>query len=269
MVCHAWVLMDNHYHLLLETPAANLSVAMKHLNALYTQKFNKKHYRVGHLFQGRYKALVVEKETYLKELCRYVVLNLVRAHMVKHPRNWKWSGYRTTAGYEKLEPWFEIDWILGQFGKDWEKAQMGYRRFVEEGRGKKVSPWDSLFSRVYLGGKEFLSRVHEVGQKHKHLDVPKYQKYVVKQEPQKIIHKVANAYGEKVEELLRPGRKRAESRDVAVYLLKKESGLSLREIGRRLGIGATAAGNRWAGMKGRVIRDRNLAVKIDKLIEHT
>ncbi len=98
VVCHAWVLMDNHYHLLLETPAANLSTAMKHLNSLYTQRFNKKHHRVGHLFQGRYKALVVEKDTYLKELCRYVVLNPVRARMVKHPKDWKWSSYRATVG---------------------------------------------------------------------------------------------------------------------------------------------------------------------------
>lgn len=263
VLCHAWVLMDNHYHLLLETPAANLSAAMKHLNAFYTQRFNKKHRRVGHLFQGRYKALVVEKVSYLKELCRYVVLNPVRARMVKHPKDWKWSSYRATVGLEKPEPWLEVDWILGQFGKERKRAQMAYRRFAEEGMGKKESPWDELYSRVYLGSEKFLDHVHEVGQKHKHLDVPKYQKQVVKAEPEGILRKVAKTYGEKVEELLRPGRKKAESRDVAVYLLKKESGLSLREIGKRLGIGATAAGNRWTKIKERLKEDKELASKIN------
>src|SRR5215813_14874367 len=91
VVCHAWVLMNNHYHLLLETPNANLAQALRHLNGVYTQAFNRRHRRVGHLFQGRYKAIVVEKEAYLLELCRYVVLNPVRAKMVTQPRAWKWS----------------------------------------------------------------------------------------------------------------------------------------------------------------------------------
>ena len=88
VVCHAWVLMSNHYHLLLETPRANLSRAIRQLNGTYTQAFNRRHHRVGHLFQGRFKAIVVEKEAYLLELCRYVVLNPVRAQVVTHPRRW-------------------------------------------------------------------------------------------------------------------------------------------------------------------------------------
>jgi putative transposase len=94
VVCQAWVLMNNHYHLLLETPQANLAQALRHLNGVCTQAFNRRHRRVGHLFQGRYKAIVVEKEAYLLELCRYVVLNPVRAKMVTQPRAWQWSSYR-------------------------------------------------------------------------------------------------------------------------------------------------------------------------------
>jgi REP-associated tyrosine transposase len=150
VVCHAWVLMDNHYHLLLETHAGNLSAAMKHLNGIYTQRFNRKHRRFGHLFQGRYKAIVVEKDTYLKELSLYVVLNPVRAMMVKSPGDWKWSSYRATAGLEKAEPWLETRWLLGQFGKTETQAHKGYRKFVAEGMGKKDSPWEELYSRIYL-----------------------------------------------------------------------------------------------------------------------
>ena len=89
VVCHAWVLMNNHYHLLLETPQANLAKALRHLNGVYTQAFNRRHHRVGHLFQGRYKAIIVEKEKYLLDLCRYVVLNPVRAKVVTQPQAWR------------------------------------------------------------------------------------------------------------------------------------------------------------------------------------
>ena len=264
VVCHAWVLMDNHYHLMLETPGANLSLAMKHLNAVYTQRFNKKHHRTGHLFQGRFKALVVEKDTYLKELCRYVVLNPVRARMVKHPKDWKWSSYRATVGLEKPEKWLEVDWVLGQFGKERREAQKAYKRFVEEGMGRKESPWEDLCSRVYLGSEKFLNHVHEVGKKHQHLDVPKYQKEVVKQDPEKIIGQVAKSYGIKPEEVLVARARRREPKEVAIYLLKKESGLSLKEIGQKMGVSLGAVGHYWVRAKKRLSQDKEFAKKLSK-----
>ena len=87
-LCHAYCLMGNHYHLLVETPDANLSKGMRHLNGVYTQRFNRRHQRVGHVFQGRYKAILIQKESYLLEVARYIVLNPVRAGMVKHPESW-------------------------------------------------------------------------------------------------------------------------------------------------------------------------------------
>jgi REP element-mobilizing transposase RayT len=94
---HAYCLMSNHYHLLVETPEGNLSKGMRQLNGVYTQDFNRTHHRVGHVFQGRYKAILVEKEAYLLELVRYVVLNPVRAGMVRTPGEWPWSSYRATS----------------------------------------------------------------------------------------------------------------------------------------------------------------------------
>ncbi len=266
VVCHAWVLMDNHYHLLLETPLANLPAAMKHLNSIYTQRFNRKYHRVGHLFQGRYKALVVEKDAHLKELCRYVVLNPVRAHMVKRPRDWKWSSYRATAGQEKQEPWLEVDWVLGQFAKERKKAQEAYRRFVEEGMGNKVTPWDNLYSRVYLGSEKFLKQVHEIGKKHQNLDVPKYQVHVVKQDPEQILRKVAKNHGIKPEEVLVARARRREAKEMAVYLLKKESGLSLKEIARRMGVSLGAVSHLWLSAKRRLTEDKAFAREVFKYI---
>lgn len=95
---HAYCLMDNHYHLLIAMPDGNLAKGMRQLNGVYTQYGNRRHGRVGHLFQGRYKAILVQKESYLLEVSRYIVLNPVRARMVRSAGDWAWSSYRATAG---------------------------------------------------------------------------------------------------------------------------------------------------------------------------
>ena len=99
-VCHAYCLMGNHYHLMIQTPLANLGQGMRQLNGVYTQRFNRNHKRVGHVFQGRYKAIIIDGDSYLLELCRYIVRNPVAAHMVAHVGDWQWSSYRATLGLE-------------------------------------------------------------------------------------------------------------------------------------------------------------------------
>ncbi|MGD2083746.1 MAG: transposase, partial [Chromatiales bacterium] len=133
---HAYCLMSNHYHVLLETPDGNLSRGMRQLNGVYTQRFNRAHERVGHVFQGRYKAVIVQKETYLLELARYVVLNPVRARMVRSAREWPWSSYRATAGQAARPPWLATDWLLAGFGRTRSLAQTAYRDFVSQGKGQ-------------------------------------------------------------------------------------------------------------------------------------
>jgi len=100
-------LMTNHYHLLVETPDSNLSKGLSYLNSVYTQRFNRKHSRVGHVFQGRYKAILVEKDTYLQELSRYIILNPVRAGMVESAEQWEWSSYAVTTGLVIPPSWFD------------------------------------------------------------------------------------------------------------------------------------------------------------------
>ncbi len=155
--CHAYCLMDNHYHLLIETPQPNLSRGMRQLNGRYTQTFNRRHDRVGHLFQGRFTAILVEKEAHLLELCRYVVLNPVRAKLVKHPRLWSWSSYRVTGGESGVPTWVTTDWILGQFSQRVRSAQEKYRTFVAEGRDGP-RPWEQLTGQIYLGSDEFVAQ---------------------------------------------------------------------------------------------------------------
>jgi putative transposase len=155
-ICHAYCLMANHYHLLVETPKANLSIGMRQLNGIFTQSFNRRHKRVGHLFQGRFKAVLVEKESYLLELCRYVVLNPVRVKGGTKTAAWKWSSYRATAGLASVPEFLSTDWLLEQFGKNRRVAQKRYREFVRDGITNR--PWDQLKGQIYLGSDKFIER---------------------------------------------------------------------------------------------------------------
>jgi putative transposase len=160
LICHAYCLMDNHYHLLIETPDANLSRAMRDINGNYTQWFNARHKTVGHLFQGRYKACVVEKETYLLEVARYIVLNPVRANLVVHPRQYKWSSYRATAELRKSPDYLHTDWILGHFGEQRKEAQKKYRRFVKDGFSAD-DPHEEVKNGFLLGSPQFIHWIWE------------------------------------------------------------------------------------------------------------
>ncbi len=157
-VCHAYCLMDNHYHLVIETPGANLCLGMRQLNGVYTQRFNRSHHRVGHIFQGRYKSILVERDAYLLELCRYVVLNPIRANMVKDVRQWMWSSYCATAGIKNSPAWLSVNWLLSQFGKQRRRCMERYAQFVEEGLSR-TSIWDELSQQVYLGGDDFINQI--------------------------------------------------------------------------------------------------------------
>jgi putative transposase len=135
--CHAYCEMTNHYHFVLQTPEANLSRGMRELNGVYTQQFNRRHGLVRHLYEGRFKAILVEREAYLLELARYVVLNPVRAEMVPEASQWPWSSYRAMVGLGVVPAWLEADWVLGQFGSERRSAQEGHARFVAEGVGQE------------------------------------------------------------------------------------------------------------------------------------
>lgn len=153
--CHAYCLMDNHYHLLVETPDANLSKGMRQLNGRYTQNFNREHHRVGHVFQGRYKAILIDKNSYLLELSRYIVLNPVRAHMVRSVIDWPWSSYRATVGEQVKPGWLNTDWLLSGFAQTKLKAIEAYKLFVSEGKCQS-SPWSELKNQIFLGDEQFV-----------------------------------------------------------------------------------------------------------------
>lgn len=172
---HAYCLMTNHYHLVIETPDANLSRGMRQINGVYTQRFNRRHGRVGHVFQGRYHAVLVQKETYLLELARYVVLNPLRSGMVAEAGQWPWSSYRAMLGQARAPGWLETDWLLAQFGETRSDAVRRYVRFVKEGVGA-TNPWAGLKHQSILGDEAFVARFRNSDHAERLSEIPKTQR---------------------------------------------------------------------------------------------
>lgn len=156
-IIHTYVLMSNHYHLILQTPKANLSKIMHFLNASYATYFNIKRKRAGPLYQGRYKAILVQQDEYLHHLSRYIHLNPVRINIVKDPKEYPWSSYKYFISNQKPPRWFDIGFILSMFNKNPIEAKRLYRQFVLDGIGKeKEIIEENMVSSFVLGGIDFL-----------------------------------------------------------------------------------------------------------------
>lgn len=221
-LCHSYCLMDNHYHLLIETLNANLSLGMRQLNGVYTQYYNRRHKKPGHIFQGRFKSILVDRDSYLLELCRYIVLNPVRAGMVGHPEDYKWSSYCMTAGHFSPKPFLETEWVLGQFGKTIRKARAGYVSFVNLDI-KKESPWNLLKGQCILGEDDFISKIEPLlKDKFLVLEIPKRERLVHRPPIEEVLSIKKIAYKRK--------------RDKAVIRAHKEFGYTLKEISEHLGL---------------------------------
>jgi putative transposase len=159
-VIHVYCLMGNHYHLLLETPRGNLSKILHYINGAYTTCFNIKGSRSGHLFQGRYKGILVDKDRYCKEVSRYVHFNPVRTGMVKTPLEYPWSSYRYFVGRDKKPKWSTTEFVLGDFGGEGGRGFKRYREYVEREVDKEIeNPLKKVIASTFLGRKEFIDRI--------------------------------------------------------------------------------------------------------------
>jgi len=211
-----------------------LAVGMRQLNGVYTQLFNKLHGRTGHLFQGRYKSILIQKDSHLLEVSRYVVLNPVRAKMIAAPEAWKWSSYRATVGSDRLHPCLTVGWILGQFSRKRSKAEQEYRRFVNRGIGKETI-WTDVRGQAILGGEEFADKLADHLRKHKRVqEFPKSQRYVERPLLEKLFTDTV------VRDKHKRDRKIAEAVEKYLY--------SQREIAAHLGLHYTSV--------SRIINDR-------------
>jgi REP element-mobilizing transposase RayT len=238
---HAYVLMGNHYHLLLETPEPNLSRGMRQLNGIYTQRFNRRHERAGHLFEGRFKSILVEKEAHLLELIRYVVLNPVRAGIVPGPEPRDWSNYLATAGLARAPGWLEVEWTLAQFGGGPLAGDL-YRQFVEAGMREPRTPWVNLRKQVFLGGDGFQRRVQaRINSSAPSEEVPWGDRHCVRPTFDQIVRAAIAEFGCDPGLLLQ--KRRSELRMAVAYLARHEAGLRVSDFAGWLAV------RRWAASR--------------------
>jgi putative transposase len=243
LVLHAYVLMRNHFHLLIETPEANLARAMGELNGAYTQDFNRRHHRSGPLFQGRYKAILVEKDSYLLELSRYIHLNPVRVGEVRRAGAFAWSSAVAYLGKAAAPPWLSVTEVLGHFGRRLGTARRGYAKFLAAGgqRGG-AAPWDKVEGQLLLGDPRWVKRMKrrvtgravgaEVGGAH-----------ALRRRPSLsvVVTQVCRAAGVDQKAMLRRhGLRGGWARAVAMALAWEVCGMGQTEIGQAFGVGPHA-----------------------------
>ncbi len=232
-VIHSFCLMNNHYHLLLETQKGNLSQIMLHINGAYTNYFNIRHKRRGHLFQGRYKAILIDADSYAGELSRYIHLNPVRASMVDMPDKFNWSSYRYYLGKKRRPEWLSIDFILCYFDNGNVQARKRYQEFVNARINIKFdSPLEETVASTILGSDNFIELI-----KDKYLDRKKRDRSLPALKELIKSPDIAETYKE-VSVLC--NNNSSLSKKITVYLFHKYSDKRLKEIGSYFGIGDSA-----------------------------
>lgn len=224
-------LMRNHYHLCLRTPEGNLSRVMRHLDGLYTQRFNRLHRRDGGLFRGRYKAIVVDKDNYLAQVVRYIHLNPLEAGLVSEPQEFIWSSHRFYLRPKEAPKWLRMTEVMAEFG-----SVTKFHQFVLEGNEAALEKFYKRAKQVpVLGDQEFREHLIEksvrVDREH-----PRHERVAVRPSVENVLRTLAKKYGVKVEDLMNGKRgKENEARKVGMYLVKELCDLRLQEIAERFG----------------------------------
>jgi len=257
--------MTNHYHLLVETPQPNLSQAIKWINVSYAAYFNRKRQRSGHLFQGRFKAIVVDADAYLKHLSRYIHLNPKRAKMVEHVKDYQWSSYPFFSGYKKAPHWLETGWLLSVFGN----VKKRYRQFVEDVQNDEIQdPSNQIINGLILGDigfvdwikNTFLDKLTDSKEK------PQLKSLKPRIVVDDLIPLICEEFNCGPEMIIQKGLKNNHARDLAIYLSRQMTGKSGVSLGLYFGgISGSAIINRYNYIKNRLEKDRKLKRQISKI----
>jgi len=255
---HAFCLMRNHYHLLLETPSGNLSQIMRHINGAYTTYFNVKWARNGHLFQGRYKAILVEKDVYAKELSRYIHLNPVWAKIAETPAEYPWSSYNFYIGSSMPPKWLHMDFILGYFGKKISTAQKKYRQFVTSLLDRQYeNPLEAVTGSVLLGSDEFVESIKD--------------RYITVDLPNRDLPAMRTLYSgislNQISEIVTAslGENNKLARNATIYLCRNHTSEKLKRIGNRFGISDSAVSQACKRFRLKIENNETLREQIENI----
>jgi REP element-mobilizing transposase RayT len=264
-VLHCYVLMSNHYHLLIETPNANMSKVMHYINGSYTNYVNRRRRRSGHLFQGRYKAIVVDRDRYVLELSRYLHLNPVRAKMVSKPEDYRHSSYRSYV-FRKGEEIVSRNLILEMISTEGKEARKRYRDFVEKAIGEDLeSPLKNVYGGVILGGQQFikeaLGRLQETVFQQQ--DISKKRELQAAWKTDDVIEAITSHFEVSADELF---ENRKAYRNVAIYLMRKHTGLTNRQIADLFGnVSYSAVAKAYQRFADKLPTDRGLRKTMKKI----
>lgn len=269
LTMHSYCLMDNHYHLLVETPEANISKAMHWLNVSYAVYFNIKRERRGHLFQGRFKAIIINADEYLKVLSRYIHLNPVRAKLVDKPDDYRWSSYNALIGKVEQPEWLETNALLHYFHKTRKRAMLLFRKFCEEGNAEKhKNPSKDAVHGFILGNNNFVKRIQEklLSSKVNENEIPQLRKIKLRPTLETVVEEVSKEFGAQVAAILGTGKKRNKAREAAIYLSQLHTGLTGKEIGEYFGqVSGARISMVFKKIKSDVEANTALKKKIEKL----
>ncbi len=251
---HAYALMANHYHLLIQTPRGELGAGLHRLNGLYSQYFNQSHDRVGHLFQGRYKALLLDGNSYYLALHRYIHQNPVKAELVAHPWDYEWSSCRDFLGLREAPVWLELDAALGRF----DGSAKSYALFLEE--VAQEDPEKAAVGQVFLGGEEFILKMREQVQER----VTRVEEYSQRGQlmnrpmPEDVLEAVCGVMGTPTPPPTRALRDQYPRQALEIFLLREEAGLSLREVAGRYALSPSGISRSASWIKSRLAVDAAL-----------
>jgi REP element-mobilizing transposase RayT len=267
LIIHTYCLMDSHYHLLIETPGANLSVAVQWINVSYAVYFNRKRQRSGHLFQGRFKAILIDADGYLKQISRYIHLDPVIGKIARPPADYPWSSYGAFLGKEKTPNWLETKWLLSQFGKRKKDAIRSYKSFVEGVKADALeNPHEEIVGGLILGDMDFVNWVKEkfLSARDGEDEIPQLEK--LKPSLETIVGDVCDEMRCSKEQILEKGRHKNISREMAIFLARNLSGLSCKALGKYFGgISGAAITLSYNQFTGKLKSDKRLMRKINRV----
>jgi len=272
----AYVLMSNHFHLLIKTPLSNLQEFMRHFNISYTSYYNWKHNRRGHLYQGRYKSFLVDGDQYLEEVSRYIHLNPIRVRVKsgmtleegkRYLRNYRWSSYSGFLSQGGRKRYLRVEEVLGYFGGDTAKGRRKYEAFVMEGIGGEVAdPLERGKGHGIVGAEEFIEKIRRqyLRPASESREVPAVKKILAQVEPERIIRVICESYQVEREDLLRKGYKGV-ARGVLMEMLYRYGGMNQREIGQLMGIDYSAVSVMRKRLSGSQQKDRHMAAEMERV----
>ena len=261
---YAYVLMSNHYHLLIETTQPNLSRIMHSLNTAYTVYFNIKHKKTGHLFQGRYKSIIVDKQNYFMELTRYIHLNPVKAKIVECPEDYKWSSYRAYL-QRKGDGYIDKDKIREYT----ELTPKEYKEFIKSSIGDKEDIYKDLYAGFILGGEKFIKEtLNNLKGQLERGDIAYKRRINNNISIDDVVNLISKRYKVKKEDIYHSYKKPIREKKMALYLLKRMTGMTNVEIGEAFNISYSAVSKAYSSMSKEVEYNKKIEKEIKSFISH-